>query len=135
MNRHLILFLAALFCATASFAAVQVISERNELTSDFRFKHVPSPARNDAATTAEFSIIEGRRDGNGGDLDKLHDGKLPRSDDTPGENFFFAAGSAGGKLRIDLGRVIEIKQVNTYTWHAGDRGPQVYTLSAGNNGK
>ena len=133
------LFTAALllpiFTATASFAAVQVVSERNELTTGFHFMHVPPPARNDAATAAEFTIVEGRRDGNGGDLGVLHDGKLPRSEDAPRENFFFAAGTAGGKLRVDLGRAIDIKQVNTYSWHGGDRGPQVYTLSAGSNGK
>lgn len=118
----------------SSHAAVEVVSERNELTTDFRFKRVPPPARNDAATTAEFSLVEGHRDGNGGELAALHDGKLPRSSDAPRENFFFAAGTAGGKLRLDLGRAIAIKQVNTFSWHAGDRGPQVYTLSAGNNG-
>jgi hypothetical protein len=128
------LIAAALLCATASFAAVQVVIERNELTTDFHFKHVPPPSRNDAATSAEFTIVEGRRDGNGGDLGVLHDGNLPRSEDAPRENFFFASGTAGGKLRVDLGRAIEIKQVNTYSWHGGDRGPQVYTLSAGNTG-
>lgn len=126
---------AALFCAVTALAAPQVVSERNELTGDFHFKNVPSPARNDAATTAEFSIVEGRRDGNGGELAVLHDGKLPRSEDAPRENFFFAAGTAGGKLRVDLGRALEIKQVNTFSWHGGERGPQVYTLCAGNNGK
>jgi hypothetical protein len=126
---------ATLLCASTTFALPQVVSERNELTNDFRFKHVPPPARNDAATAAEFTLVEGRRDGNGGDLDKLHDGKLPRSEDAPGENFFFAAGSSGGKLRIDLGRTIEIKLVNTFSWHASNRGPQVFVLSAGNNGK
>ena len=129
------LIAGALLCATTSFAAVQVVSERNELTTDFHFKHVPPPARNDAAAAAEFTIVEGRRDGNGGDLRVLHDGKLPRSEDEPGENFFFASGSAGGKVRVDLGRAIEIKQVNTFSWHGGDRGPQVYTLSASNTGK
>jgi hypothetical protein len=124
----------ATLSVTFTHAAPQVVSERNELTTDFRFQRVPPPARNDAATAAEFSIVEGRRDGNGGELAALHDGRLPRSSDAPRENFFFAAGTAGGKLHIDLGRALEIKQVNTYSWHAGDRGPQVYTLSAGNNG-
>ena len=107
-----------------ALAAPQVVSERNELTGDFHFINIPSPARNDAATAAEFSIVA-----------VLHDGKLPRTEDAPGENFFFAAGTSGGKLRLDLGRAIEIKQVNTFSWHAGDRAPQVYALSAGNNGK
>jgi hypothetical protein len=31
---------------------------------------------------------------------------------------------------VDLGRAIAIKQVNTYSWHSGTRGPQVYRLYA-----
>src|SRR5262249_13386242 len=50
--------------------------------------------------------------------------------DEPGENFFFAAGTDGGRLLLDLGRPLEIKQVNTYSWHPGTRGPQVYQLYA-----
>jgi hypothetical protein len=133
--QKMVLLVTGFLCTLPALAAVEVVTERNELTTDFHFKNVPAPARNDAATSAEFSIVAGRRDGNGGDLDKLHDGQLPRSADAPRENCFFAAGTAGGKLRVDLGRAIEIKQVNTYSWHGGDRGPQVYTLSASNTGK
>ena len=32
------------------------------------------------------------------------------------------------RLQVDLGSAIEIKQVNTYSWHAKERGPQVYAL-------
>jgi hypothetical protein len=63
-------------------------------------------------------------------MDKLHDGKLPGEEDQPGENFFFNAGTSGGRLRADLGRVIRLKQVNTYSWHPNARGPQVYKLYA-----
>ena len=31
---------------------------------------------------------------------------------------------------LDLGNAIEITQVNTYSWHANSRGPQVYNLFA-----
>ena len=31
---------------------------------------------------------------------------------------------------MDLGRVLEIAQVNSYSWHANARGPQVYAIWA-----
>jgi hypothetical protein len=91
---------------------------------------VPPPSLNDAATGARFELVDGQRDRNGGELDVLHDARLPLHDDAPSQNFFFAAGTDGGRLRIDLEEAIEIARVNTYSWHPNTRGPQVYTLFA-----
>lgn len=55
---------------------------------------------------------------------------MPRDADAPAANFFFAQGNDGGRLLLDLTDATEIKQVNTYSWHAGTRGPQVYKLYA-----
>ena len=96
----------------------------------FTFTNVPSPAATDAATGAKFVIVDGEQDGNGGGVSKLNDGKLPAEEDQPEENFFFDAGTAGGRLEVDLGRVIRVKQINTYSWHPSTRGPQVYKLYA-----
>ncbi|HRZ92898.1 MAG TPA: hypothetical protein P5022_08325, partial [Candidatus Paceibacterota bacterium] len=96
----------------------------------FRFREAPPPARNDAATDARFALVRGRADPNGGPLSVLHDGQVPREEDEPARNFFCAAGTAGGRLWIDLGRPVDIQQVNTYSWHPNTRGPQVYTLYA-----
>jgi hypothetical protein len=43
---------------------------------------------------------------------------------------FFQAGSAGGRLVVDLGEVRSVRQINTYSWHPAVRGPQCYTLFA-----
>ncbi len=126
--------LTILVFAMPSNAAVKTVisHNRNEYaTSDFKFKNIPSPSRSDAATKAKFTIVDGRRDRNGGNVDKLHDGKIPIEEDRPFENFFFNAGTDGGRLLVDLGGTIDIKQVNTYSWHPGTRGPQVYKLYAG----
>ncbi|MBI5388633.1 MAG: hypothetical protein HZA90_28560 [Verrucomicrobia bacterium] len=117
----------------ASFAGINIVAERNDAaaaTSGFRFKNVPSPSRNDAGTPAKFSLIDGRRDSNGGDLDKLSDGQVPVDEDEPRANFFFRAGTDGGRIVVDLGRAIDLKQINSYSWHPGTRGPQVYVLYA-----
>ncbi len=110
---------------------VQVVSERIEsdsATAAFAFVNVPAPARLDAAENAVFTLVDGQADLNGGQLTKLQDGKLPRDEDQPAENFFFRAGSAGGRLRADLGKTIALRQINTYSWHPGNRAPQVYRL-------
>ncbi len=112
-----------------SIAEVRTVAERNENpTARFKFKNLSGPAKNDAAAKARFTIVDGTADGNGGSVDKLHDGRVPTDEDQPSENFFFRAGSDGGRILIDLGSVIEIGQINTYSWHPTTRGAQVYHL-------
>ena len=113
--------------ATASYVTVGH-NTGDDATPEFKFKNVPSPSANDAAMSAKFTIVDGEADPNGGDLSKLNDGKLPDQEDQPAENFFFNAGTAGGRLQMDLGGIISIKQINTYSWHPSTRGPQVYKL-------
>ena len=125
--------LVVVMFAAALQAEVKVTADRNESAGpDFKFRNVPSPSKSDAGEKAKLTIVDGRRDRNGGNIEKLNDGKIPTEGDQPAENFFFAAGSEGGRLLLDLGAVIEIKQVNTYSWHPNTRGPQVYKLYAAN---
>ena len=122
-----------LWTGLAAQAEVTVVIEQNrgaDATAGFKFKKVSTPAKNDAASKATFTLVDGLRDDAGGDLKVLHDGKVPTEEDQPGRNFFFAQGADGGRLAIDLDKVIEVKQVNTYSWHPGTRGPQVYKLYA-----
>ena len=77
-----------------------------------------------------MSIVQGERDPNSGDVDRLIDGELPTESDAPDDNFFFNEGSDGGRLVIDLGKPIQIKEINTYSWHPNTRGPQFYKLYA-----
>ena len=119
--------------ATALHADVRTVVDHNpneNARPDFKFRKVPPASRSDAATTAKFTIVDGRRDTNGGQLDKLHDGKIPTDEDQPSENLFFGAGTEGGRLLVDLGGPVDIQQVNTYSWHSSTRGPQVYDLYA-----
>ena len=117
----------------ASPSDVAVIVDRNDTAvagPAFSFPRVPAPVRNDAAAGIVPVLIDGRRDSNGADLGSLVDGAVPGDEDQPGRNFFFAAGTDGGRILMDLGRAIDLQQVNTYSWHAGPRGPQVYVLHA-----
>ena len=96
----------------------------------FVFQRIGRPAINDAAAQARFELVAGQRDPNGGALEVLQDGKAAGAEDQPAANFFFNAGTAGGRILVDLGRAVEIKQINSYSWHPRNRGPQVYSLYA-----
>jgi len=122
-----------LSCALVSQAEIKVVSDRqsnDSASAAFKFTNVPPASQNDAASKAAFTLVDGVRDRNGGDLAVLHDGRVPTEEDQPASNFFFNAGTDGGRLLVDLGSAIDIKQVNTYSWHPGERGPQVYGLYA-----
>lgn len=95
---------------------------------DFKFKHVASPVKDDAAANAKLTLIDGELDGGSAELAALTDGRLPRNEDEPAANVYFRAGSSGGRFRMDFGSAIEIMRVNTYSWHPSSRGPQLYKL-------
>ena len=119
--------------ASALSAEIQIVLDHHsseDAASGFVFANVPAPSQSDAAQEAVFRLVDGRRDTNGGDLGTLHDGRVPTDEDQPAGNFFCAAGTDGGRVLVDLRRGVAIKQVNTYSWHPGTRGPQVYTLYA-----
>jgi hypothetical protein len=112
-------------------AEVKVVVDHNDTdhcSAEFKFEHVPVPAKSNAAIAAKFSIVDGEQDGEGGDLDVIHDGKLPDAEDEPTSNFVFRSGSEGGRIAIDFGHAIDIKQINTYSWHPNTRAPQVYEI-------
>jgi Peptidase of plants and bacteria len=132
MNKSLLFSIgtAALLFPLFAKAEIRVSVEHRSAEPGFAFKSVPAPSSNDAATKAEFTLVAGDRDPNGGSLSVLHDGRLPAGEDEPSENFFFRAATEGGRLAIDLGRLIAVQQVCTYSWHTGTRAPQLYKLYA-----
>lgn len=99
-------------------------------TREFKFKNIASPAKDDAATNAKLTLIDGDLDQGAAELSALIDGRLPDDEDEPGANVYFRAGSSGGRFRMDFGTSIDIAQVNTYSWHPNSRGPQLYKLYA-----
>lgn len=119
--------------ALVGSAQVKVTIDRNsdyEASPAFRFKHVPPPVKDNAASVAKVKLIVGHVDSNSPGLKALTDGLLPSMEDQPDANFFFADGSDGGRFLLDLGRSVAIAQVNSYSWHPDTRGPQVYNLFA-----
>jgi hypothetical protein len=119
---------------------VKIVMNRNsgeEASGAFKFADVASPVKDDAGAKATLMVVDGEIDGNSAAIGALTDGILPTDEDEPEANFFFEAGTWGGRFRMDLASAIDIAQVNTYSWHPNTRGPQVYKVygsdgSAGN---
>jgi hypothetical protein len=129
--RPSLLAASALLAASPTLHAEATVA-KGHATSDagFKFAKVPTPAVNDAAAKATLTLIDGQADRGSGALTVLTDGKIPANQDSPRENFFFAMNTAGGRIGMDLGGVIAVKSIGSYSWHAGGRGPQVYAVHA-----
>lgn len=112
-------------------AQVTVTIDHNPTgTGNFNFTKVPTPEKDDAGARAKWLLLVGELDPNAVGFTALYDGLLPTRQDQPTANFFFSAGTSGGRFRLDMGKVLEIAQVNSYSWHPNSRGPQVYLLYA-----
>ena len=126
--------LASAASAAVATAEVKVTVDRNagdKATADFKFDHVPSPAKAGTAAKATVTVVDGEKDEAAGhEASALTTAAVPGAEDEPDNNFFFAAGTDGGRLQIDLGKSTPVTAVNTYSWHANTRGPQVYKLYA-----
>lgn len=130
-TRHIVFGILLLsLSGVAARAEVKITVEHiREATTEFQFKTIAAPLKNDLGAKAKFTIVDGACDPNGS-LQALNDGLLPQEEDQPARNFFFSAGEDGGRIQLELGGVMEVKQVNSYSWHASDRAAQVYKLYA-----
>ncbi|YCM42756.1 basic secretory protein-like protein [Verrucomicrobiaceae bacterium 227] len=122
---------ALLFASLTPFVAIFAAVQSGRSTGlHFEIENVPAPATNDAASAATFRLVGGQADRASAPLEVLHDGLIPTGQDDPGRNFFFATGSGGGLILVDLGKEVEVASVATYSWHHGDRAAQSYSLYA-----
>lgn len=128
------LALAPQFClgeeVLAEVQEAQITTGHSATDAGFSSGGIPAMAVNDPAARATFKVISGRPDANSSSLAVLKDGKPANNEDDAGSNFFFAPGDNGGRITVDLGKIISIGAVATYSWHIGERAPQRYTLFA-----
>lgn len=128
IRKALSLLLPTLATLSPLSAEVIVVPEVLTLGNGFSFEKQAAPATNDLGTTAKWSVLSGKQDRNSAPVSAFHDGKLPKGDDEPRANFFFAAGTDGGRILVDLGKEEKIDRISSYSRHFNSRGPQVYTL-------
>ena len=120
----LLLIVVSLFDARVTFEH----NPNSVANREFKFRNIASPSKDDAATNAKLTLIDGDLDQGSGSLATLVDGRLPQDEDEPGGNVFFRAGSTGGRFRMDFTTSIEIARINSYSWHPNSRGPQLYKV-------
>jgi hypothetical protein len=108
----------------------QIPNQPTDSPQTLPFKRISSPSADDAATSAKVLVADGRVHGQSGQPQVLIDGKLPSTNDSPPQNCFFIAKSIEGRLFFDLQRQLNIKQINSYTWHAHERSTQIFRLYA-----
>jgi hypothetical protein len=111
---------------------IQVMTEMiagHEATPQFAFKTIPTLSSEDAGQKATFSIVDGQKADFGGEPSILNDGLGPRFPRDEPSMLAFAPDTLEGRLKADLGRIIEIEQINSYSWHRDShRYVQVYRL-------
>ena len=115
---------------------VKVISERvpnDQAKTPMSFTSVPALSKDDAAANAVFTVVDGQVDPRGAGVQVLNDGLGARGQDVPTDALFFRDWTLEGRLRVDLGRALMVGQINTYSWHRGERGPQVYRVYGSNS--
>ncbi|OYP34917.1 basic secretory protein-like protein [Rhodopirellula sp. MGV] len=95
--------------------------------ADFSFDNIAAPSSTDAGNLAKVRLLGGQMDSNSPGPECLFDGEVPTDADQPNRNFFFSGGR-GGRILVDLGKDIDIKEIRSYSWHPDLRGPQVYEL-------
>lgn len=137
IKRLILATLTLIVLSVCAQAQIRITIDHNDnkiANAEFKFERVPSPARNDAGAKAILTLVDAEADGNSADISVLNDGLLPDAEDQPRRNFFLNTGTGGGRLRMDLGSVIGIAQINSYSWHSSSRGPQLYRVWASDGG-
>lgn len=111
------------------------------LPNGWEFTRIIRPSKSDAAQNARITFNGNKPISSCLSPDGLHNGIMPQECRLLRDFFCFTDDNAdGGKIVMDLGRVISVAMVNSYSAHGpvggttwceefgGERGPQVYTL-------
>jgi len=95
----------------------------------FPFQTIPTISKDDAGQQAKFTIIDGPRAGFASTERIFNDGLGPRHDRDESLMFTFNFGCVEGRIGADLGKAIEVEQINTYAWYKDShRWAQVYRV-------
>lgn len=113
-------------------SGVRVLTEilpEKEVGAAFPFKTVPTISMEDAGQSAIFSIVDGNKADSAGGPSTLNDGLGPLHARDESLMFTFAPNTLESRLKADLGKVIEVSQINTFAWYKdSNRWAQVYRV-------
>jgi len=124
----------------SSLAYSQVTVIREHIKNGWNFTSILPPSLSDAALYSKITVIGNKPLSSCLSLDGMHNGVLPQENRLLRDFFCFSNTAKGGKIVMDLGKVIPVAMINSYSAHGpvggttwcnefdGSRGPQVYTL-------
>lgn len=112
--------------------------EPGEGTPAFRFPTIEPPSAHDFADAswgrARIRVLRGHLHSGGAQVETLLNGRGQSNADAPAESLFFEQDQSG-LILIDLGRIVDVTKINTYSWHQDRlkapnriRAPQKYYL-------
>jgi len=101
-------------------AGVFAVIESGSGTADFKFPTIEPPSGTDYADAsrhhATIRIAEGKLAPDSGPVGLLLDGRGQSNADSPHESVFFA-NNQKGKFLVDLRKAIQVRKINSYSWH------------------
>ena len=101
-------------------AAISARVEPGDNTPAFKFPTIEPPSAKDHADASQhhatIRVLNGKPHPKSGPVEVLLDGRGQSGPDSPRESFFFDENSSG-LIIVDLGRAIDVRRINTYSWH------------------
>ena len=125
---------------TSTYSQVTVLKEH--IKNGWNFSTICRPSQTDAALHSKITVIGNKPLPSCLSLDGMHNGVLPQEHRLLRDFFCFTNTVKGGKIVMDLRKVIPVAMINSYSAHGpvggttwcnefdGSRGPQVYSLYA-----
>ena len=148
-NIYLTIRFIALFIALSALQLKsQVVVVKEQISKGWNFNTIMPPSRNDAAVSSRITIVGNRPIASCLSPNGLHNGIMPQENRLLRDFFCFTNENVtGGKIVMDLGKVIPVAMINSYSAHGpvggttwcnefdGSRGPQVYSLYGSSSDK
>lgn len=134
------LFVVIFQFSSPAFSQVTVLKEH--IKKGWNFTSILRPSQSDAALHSKITVVGNKPLASCLSPDGLHNGVLPQENRLLRDFFCLTNTAKDGKIVMDLGKVIPVAMINSYSAHGpvggttwsnefdGSRGPQVYTLYA-----
>jgi len=113
--------------ATSPLRVVTRRKSAGEASPAYQFDDIPPIAADDAAGRAIITILDGGPEKGRIAATLVDGGGAARADD-PNNSFSLFHHWLYGRIKMDLGRTVDIAQINSYSWHTSARAPQVYRV-------
>ncbi len=141
LSENLIIFFVIISVTIYSSGKAQTVVKKEHIEKGWKFSEIVSPSKTDAAFHSTIKIIGNKPLASCLAPNGLHVGVLPQENRLLRDFFCLTNENAiGGKIVMDLGQLVPVAMVNSYSAHGpvggttwcnefdGSRGPQVYTL-------